>query len=270
MKVGYKSIGEANRGCLEQINESAWYSKEDLGVFAKVFYSAEIFQTTKREILGPSNDNTTKLMTLSRLIENSVDFERILDIETLPKLLPYIGSRRDDSKASPSAAEEDLLENFSKEKIIRSVFCGKLLHRNYCKKDAKVLFNILKTIVKPDTVGPYLTKALEIWEAKRLINIGSINQLEYLTYLVRHLMLFSTKLERSQVDFIRIGINTRLDTKRKEWVLHANIIWDTFTHINSIENSILSPDKIEEFDMIQEEPAPDKTTEIKQEVEVSL
>ncbi|CAI2385297.1 unnamed protein product [Moneuplotes crassus] len=251
----------------EQISESAWYSKEDLDVFSKMFYSAEIFQTTKREILGLQNDNTTKLMTLARLIENSVDFERILDIDTLPKLLPYIGSRREDTKTSTSAAEEGFLENFSKEKIIRSVVCGKLLHKNYSKKDAKVLFDILKTLVKPDTVSPYLTKALEIWETKRLINIGSINQLEYLTYLVRHLILFSMKLDRSQVDSIRIGINTRLDTKRKECVLHANIIWDTFTHINSIENSILTPDQIEEFDMIQEKPVPVKMNKMKQEVE---
>ena len=195
-------------------------------------YSSTLFSVTEKIIIS-TNSLSEKVWTLIENVDDQLLIEKSLNIFTLPKLIPHLLSKLR-----------------IVERVIFDKFYDSQSNTDVDKIHAKNLCDAIKEYFS-DTVSEHLAKALQIWGSKRLIAIGSVRQNDFLTYLIRHLMLSSKNQNSKVMSLIKDGIKNRLDGDISN-VIYAHIIWDTLAEgVDAFENRMMTPQQIQEFDSIK-------------------
>lgn len=149
--------------CLE--GES--YKEEDLKVIGQVLYSVHLFGVVRTHLLDKDSRLKGTLCKLSKYIQDPIQLQSIIDIKTLPQLIPFINSSESIDSHSQLQGEESLSEELE---WVSNIICSKLYHQNNSKEDASQLIKVLQQYFQP-YLPLHLQKCLQIWSNQRLINV---------------------------------------------------------------------------------------------------
>jgi len=203
---------------------------EDKKVLAESIFSAEFWKITQEEILSQS-DVGKQIASMIEVVQNPVTFERVLNIHTIDLFIQHLQYKLPRVEA-----------------IILKKFYDSQTNTFVKKQYAKKLNEIILKYFKSNRIQ-HLTRALEVWGSKRLIAIGSIKQHEFLTYVIRQLII-NGGTDKHTTNLMRDGIKLRLDGEA-DTIRQAHIIWDTFADsIGAGDNHMLPKEELEKFDNV--------------------
>jgi len=138
-----------------------------------------LFKTLRKEILDQHSTLKHTILILSKYIHHPLQLQSIIDIKTLPILIPFIHqpitTHQLDSQNILSHSPTLNQHNSGLSPTLQSlsdIICNHLYHQNNSKEDGFELIKVLKHYFM-DNLSTHLQKSLEVWSNKRLINILS-------------------------------------------------------------------------------------------------